>query len=53
MVAAPAEAPPGGGFAPLARRAAPHGARDEAEDLPRTAQVHDFLDLLDGLERRR
>jgi Ca-activated chloride channel family protein len=53
IVAATAEALHGGAVSDLDLRDVADVARDEAEDLPRTAQVHDFLDLLDALERRR
>jgi Ca-activated chloride channel family protein len=53
IVAATAEALHGGAVSDIDLRDVVDVAREEAEDLPPTAQVHDFLDLLEGLDRRR
>jgi Ca-activated chloride channel family protein len=52
IVAATAEALHGGTASDVDVRDVADVARDEAEDLPPTGQVHDFLDLLDQLDRR-
>lgn len=53
IVAATAEALHGGAVADIDLRDVADVAREEAEDLPPTAQVHDFLELLDRLDRGR